>query len=130
MQVCGEEGQVEVILCNPLSVPVKVESVSLHARYQPSLPLATLPAPSLSGSTVRQSDASSAQTAAHSSKTSLPDPSHASPSTLQHHHQHHPSGAAFWRPNHVGPLVLPPSGKPLRMVSELKLLELQLYDIT
>ena len=114
-QVCGEEGQVEVVLCNPLAVPVKVESISLHARYQPP--------PLQFHGYVKHSDASSSVTASSaevpgfisppSSDVQLPAPS---ASHVAHHHHHHPSGTAFWRPNLTGPLVLPPGGKPLRMV--------------
>ena len=104
-----------------------MESVSLHARYSPpqhtahpSNPLLSQTISTASGQQAQASSGSSHGSAqAASSPNPNPNPNPASPQLApSSHHHHHTSlggGAAFWRPHPMGPLVLPPGGKPVRV---------------
>lgn len=95
VQVCGEEGRVEVELINPLAVPVKIDSLSLHARLTPAA-------------------ASAPGAPANAAPAAGTGPSHSTSTSTLHAAEQQQQQASAWRPVPTQ-LVLPGHGKPVKV---------------
>jgi hypothetical protein len=116
LQVCGEEGRVEVILYNPLAVPVKVESLTLQAEFQASAVMqmdlvqgmkregpeeAGAPTSVSLGGAPKSVDSSDVVASCNVERSANGQPTTEVPQ--------------YWRPAPLTALLLPPNGKPVRV---------------